>query len=734
MEIAIVGCGLRLPPSIHDIDTLWDVLRIGGDQVRETPAQRWSNDFYYHPHRDATMTSVSKWGAYLDDIEHFDPAPFGLSPREAALMDPQQRLALVVSLEAIEDAGLGLDELSGQNVGVFFGVSTWDYALQQHNPLSMSDVDLYGATGMAHAIVSNRVSYCFNLRGPSLSVDTACSSSLMAVHLAAQSISSGESTLAIAGGVNCIIGPTTTIAFSKMGILSPTGRCRAFAEEADGFVRGEGAGAVIMMPRSAARSRKLHVCAVIEATGTNQDGLTNGLAVPNPDSQATLLKQIYNRTSIDPRRLGYLEAHGTGTVVGDATEAHAIASIFEDAPPNPPLPIGSAKTNFGHLESASGILGLLKAIAICNHATVPPSLHFTRPSQYIDFDKLGLRVATGLLPIRHGCVVGINSFGFGGANVHVTIRGLNHPNRQRPKARNLPPEQPIILGLSSVSSAHLLESLKKGEERLALPQASAIALASAYGHKRTQHRFRTAFVGATKDDLLAKMRQTLDQAAATGETPRGFTNLSSKDPSVVFVFTGQGNLRTDMGQGLRGWNQTYSSVFDRCEEVCREEAGFSILEELHSTKAVAHDCEVKSSVAQPAIVAFQISLARMLIRDTHLKVAATIGHSMGEIAAAHLAGVLSLKDAMRLAVRRGKVVEAKAKDGRMLVVSCEEKRLRDVLVSHPYIEFSAFNGPNLYTVGGPPGAVKVLKTELRRRPNRFDGDGRFICISYLLDG
>ena len=494
MRIAIIGCGLRLPPSIDDLDALWDVLRIGRDLVTETPAHRWNTDFFYHPNRDATLASVSKWGAYLDDIEQFDPTPFGLSPREAALMDPQQRLALMVSLEAVEDAGLSFDELSGQNVGVFFGVSTWDYAMQQHNPLSMSDADLYGATGVAHAIVANRVSYCFNLRGPSLSVDTACSSSLMAVHLAAQSISTGESRMAIAGGVNCIIGPATTIAFSKMGILSPTGRCRTFTDDADGFVRGEGAGAIVMMPWSMARSRKLPVHAIIEATGTNQDGLTNGLAVPNLDAQIKLLKHIYNQKSIDPRRIGYIEAHGTGTVVGDAIEANAIGSIFNDVPPNPPLPIGSAKTNFGHLESASGILGLLKAIAICDRGAVPPNLHFTRPSQNIDFNALGLRVATELLPVRRGCIVGVNSFGFGGANVHVAIRSPNRPRRRSAAARHVPSPAPNhpgpVVGVWSPSAQVVATGRRTPDSSPHIGQRTLICLRSQADSTSIPRRFR----------------------------------------------------------------------------------------------------------------------------------------------------------------------------------------------------------------------------------------------------
>ncbi len=425
-DIAVVGLGLRFPQTVRTVAELWEVLINGCDQVREIPASRWNYLSFYHPRREAVGASVSKWGAFLDDIGYFDPTPFRLSAREARYMDPQQRLALEVAYEAIEDAGIPVDQIYGSHVGVYFGVSSWDYSMQQFSPFSVNDLDLYSATGMAFSVIANRVSYCLNLKGPSLIVDTACSSSLMAIHLACQSILSGESKMAIAGGVNAILNPGNTIAFSKMGILSSKGHCRAFADEADGFVRGEGAGAVLLMPLTVALERGYPIYATIVATGSNQDGATNGLAVPNGDAQIALLKSIYNGTQIAPEELGYFEAHGTGTEVGDAIEAHSIGTIAQlVSNRTKPLLIGSVKTNFGHLESASGILGFIKSVLVCHKGIIPPSLHFDRPSRHIDFDALRIAVVTKPQELPPGALVGVNSFGFGGTNAHVVLRSAH---------------------------------------------------------------------------------------------------------------------------------------------------------------------------------------------------------------------------------------------------------------------------------------------------------------------
>jgi len=718
-HIALIGCGLRMPQNVQSLDDLWDVLKNGRDHVTETPQNRWNNDLYFHQDRDAKGTSVSKWGGFLDGIDQFDPVAFGLSPREAAVMDPQQRLALITSLEAIEDAGMSVDQLQQSRVGVFFGVSTWDYAVLQYSPFTMNDPDIYSATGMAHSVVANRVSYCLNLSGPSLSVDTACSSSLMAVHLAAQSIASGESTMAIAGGVNCILGPSNTIAFSKMGILSATGRCRAFSGEADGFVRAEGAGAILMMPVEQARNLGMHNYAVIEATAANQDGRTNGLAVPSGDAQAALLKSIYNKRNINPDDLGYFEAHGTGTLVGDAIEAHSISAVAEQRSRKGKLVIGSAKTNFGHMEPASGILGLFKAMLVCDRGEIPTNLHFKTPSKHIDFDKLGISVAQGCLPLGAGSVVGVNSFGFGGANVHVALRAQIHqlgPSDIVTPVLSVPspvfePQPYYHLCLSAVSNAHLLQSIKDAEALLLADDTDFRAILSAYARKRTERQFRMSFAVKDRDDLLAQLRATIE-TAGDAPTLQNVTKAREQAPKAVFYFTGQGSQWLGMGQGLMQSSAVFREVYLQCDDVVREETGFSLNEEMQGTAALAGVVE-KTSLAQPAIVAFQIALSEMLIRQAGVQVAGVIGHSVGEIAAAYVAGVFSLRDAMALAVRRGQLVERKALPGKMLVVKASQDVQEKHLQAFPEIEVCAYNSPDLLSVGGPAEVVKQLRKTLR---------------------
>jgi acyl transferase domain-containing protein len=738
-ELAILGCAVRFPQTIRTLDQLWDVLISKSDQVTETPIERWNNDFFYNQNREAVGCTISRWGSYLSDIAQFDPQAFGLSPREARHMDPQQRLVLEVSLEALEDVGFKLDELSKKQVGVFFGVSTWDYATQQFSPLSMNDLDLYSATGMAFSVIANRVSYCLDLRGPSLIVDTACSSALMAVHLAARSVQTGESEIAVAGGVNCILGPGNTIAFSKMGILSASGRCRTFSSEADGFVRGEGAGAVVLMKRERAEALGLPIYAVIEATGTNQDGQTNGLAVPSGDAQSALLASIYGKGKIEPDRLGFFEAHGTGTEVGDAIEGHSIGQISRSrSADRGELAVGSVKTNFGHLESASGILGLMKAILVCQRGIIPPNLHFTTPSRHIDFDALRLRVVQEPEPLSPDAVVGVNSFGFGGANVHVALRALGAQRRPVSPPITVAPSEaevlpPAALGLSAVSAAHLVRAVQDCAEFLAAPEADLMQVAAAYGSKRSERRFRMGFVAADKGDLLAQMQQVL---ADFGEGKGPLVELaptSAQKKEPVFVFTGQGSQAMGMGDELRRLYPRFRETFARCDVICQAETGFSLLQ----GAGVEADPEAisRTSLAQPSITAFQISLTDLLIHEFGLKPGAVIGHSVGEIAAAHCVGIFSLEDAMRLSARRGRLVEEHAEPGKMLVASADIARLTTVMAAHPDVEISAYNSPQTFTLGGREEAIAELRKSLKAERIAFvEMEMPYAFHTALIDG
>src|SRR5215218_10203538 len=395
--IAITGIGCKLPGGVTSPAGLWAKLLAGADLISDTPPDRWNTATHYHPDRGAPGRTYSRWGGYVSDPTAFDAAFFGLTPREAVRMDPQQRWLLETAWEAIQDAGYPLSALAGSGTGVYVGISASDYGDIQKR--GRYDADMHTSTGQALSIASNRVSYLFDLRGPSLSVDTACSSSLVALDLACRAIWRGDIPLALVGGVNAILQADVAVAFSKAGMLSPTGRCRAFDAGADGFVRSEGAGVVVLKPLSRALADGDRVYAAIRATVTNQDGRTGGLTVPSAEQQRAMLEEAYRAGGVDPARVGYVEAHGTGTAVGDPIEAAAIGrALGAGRSIENPLWVGSVKSNLGHLEPASGVAGLIKLALALHHRTVPPNLHFRSPNPRIPFDEYRIRVPTAAVP------------------------------------------------------------------------------------------------------------------------------------------------------------------------------------------------------------------------------------------------------------------------------------------------------------------------------------------------
>ena len=443
--IAIVGIGCRFPGGINDTESLWKLLVEAREAVCEIPPDRWNLERFYDPEPGILSKSVAKRGGFIDGIDQFDPQFFGISPREAPYVDPQHRLVLETAWEAIEDAGIVLDLERGTDLAVFMGISHNDYQVIQGTPWDSSGITPHSPTGTAHSIAANRISYCFNLRGPSIALDTACSSALTAVHLACEHIWSGHGDIALAGGVTVMITHGGFIGFSQASMLSPDGHCKAFDASANGFVRGEGAGAVILKRLSRAIEDGDPIHAVIIGSAMNQDGHTNGISLPSAKAQARLVRDACADAGIDPSQIGFVEAHGTGTAVGDPIEAHALAeALCANRPADVPLPIGSIKTNLGHLETAAGIAGLVKAALVLKHGQIPASLHFEKPNPHIDFAALKLRVPVAMeaFPKTNGVrMAGVNSFGFGGSNSHVILdratatfqsdhSGLEHTSRR----------------------------------------------------------------------------------------------------------------------------------------------------------------------------------------------------------------------------------------------------------------------------------------------------------------
>ncbi len=556
-RIAIIGVGCRFPGGVSSKDSLWKLLVEGREAIVEVPADRWNVERYYDAEPGIAGKSIARRGGFIDEIDQFDPQFFGISPREAPYVDPQHRLLLETAWEAIEDAGLVLDFEHGTDLGVFVGISHNDYQGIQSTSFDHFSIGPHTPTGSAHSIAANRISYCLNLRGPSVAMDTACSSALTAIHTACEHIWAGRGDTALAGGVTIMISPGGFIGFSQAAMLSPEGRCAAFDASASGFVRGEGAGMVLLKRLSRAIADGDPIQGVILGTSINQDGHTNGISLPSPEAQARLVQDACRDAGIAPEQIGFVEAHGTGTAVGDPIEAHALAeALCRNRSADAPLPIGSIKTNLGHLETAAGIAGLLKAMLVIKNGQIPPSLHFSTPNPNIDFEKLKLRVPTQLESFPNGTaerIAGINSFGFGGANAHV-ILGEPPPIRSE-KTLALPGSRPWPLMLSARSekslrmlAANLCEWVK--EHANANGSSPVLPdLTYTLGVRRNHHPHRLTLVSTN----WAELAEELDLFARKEESLKirsGFTARREQPPRIGFIMSGQGPQWWGMGREL----------------------------------------------------------------------------------------------------------------------------------------------------------------------------------------
>lgn len=716
--VAIIGIGCRFPGGVNDAEALWKLLVEGREAVCEIPDDRWNVTRFYDPEPGIVGKSVTNRGGFISGLDQFDPQFFGISPREAPYVDPQHRLLLETAWEAIEDAGMVLDFEKGTDLGVFVGISHVDYQIIQGTPWDSSGITSHSSTGSAHSIAANRISYCLNLRGPSLAMDTACSSALTAVHSACEHIRAGRCNTALAGGVTVMITPGGFIGFSQASMLSPEGRCKAFDASADGFVRGEGAGMVLLKRLSDAIRDGDPIRGVIIGTAVNQDGHTNGISLPSPEAQARLVREACADAGIAPAKVGFVEAHGTGTAVGDPIEAHALAdALCVDRPEDSPLPIGSVKTNLGHMETAAGIAGLVKALLVLERGQIPPSLHFKTPSPHIDFTALKLRVPTEVEPfpgVDGQRIVGVNSFGFGGANAHVLI--TTAPEHTR-KEHAIPSEKrgwPLVLSARSENALKVLagklgawidEHMKSNGHSPLLPD-----LAYTLGARRNHHPYRITLVAATTDEAIREL-----QAYAAGEETQkvrfAFSPRREHPARIGFVMSGQGPQWWGMGRELMRHEPVFRASMERCAAALAPWTSFSLLEELARDEA---DSQLsRTEVAQPAIFAMQVSLAE-LWKSWGIQPAAIVGHSVGEIAAACVAGVLPLEEAARVIALRSKFMEGCARgDGTMLAVGLNEEEARAVILRKDRtVTIAAFNGPRSLTLSGPRVSLEAIAAEL----------------------
>ncbi|HUN48115.1 MAG TPA: beta-ketoacyl synthase N-terminal-like domain-containing protein, partial [Stellaceae bacterium] len=699
-------------PGAADIGQFWELLKSGRDAVGEVPPDRWDVDWYFHPDPARPGRIYTKAGGFLDVIDRFDADFFGISPREARQMDPQQRILLELAWEALEHADIVPARLAGSDTGVFIGISNEDYGILQRNAAE-SITDPYGASGSALAVAANRISYVLDLHGPSLAIDTACSSALVAVHGACHSLWRGESSLAIAGGINILLAPETHGAFCKAAMLSPTGRCRAFAAEADGYVRSEGGGVVILKPLPAALADGNTIHAVILNAGVNSDGRTKGIALPNPVAQEQLLRQVYGSAGIDPADVSYVEAHGTGTSAGDRVECTALGRVFgatrgaED-----PCLIGSVKTNIGHLEPASGIAGLLKATLTLEHRAIPPSLHAGNLNPKIPFDEFNLSVVREFTPLPERAeplMVGVNSFGFGGTNAHLVLR--SHVPVQPAPVPAAPEDSIEMLVLSARSEGALKTLAERYARRLREADCPALGtICRAVATHRSHHPLRIATFGESREEVAGRL-----EAFAAGYPAQMLAEgEASYQPSrIAFVFSGNGSQWVGMGRDLLAREPDFATCVGRIDAVLKPLVGWSVVEMLTSeAPATLFD---KTEIAQPALFALQVGLVELL-RRRGLTAEAMLGHSVGEVAAAHAAGALTLEQACLVVARRSQAQGRTAGAGKMAAVGLTEEQAAEAIA--PYngaLEISAVNSPASVTVSGEASALAELAEALEAK-------------------
>jgi acyl transferase domain-containing protein/NADPH:quinone reductase-like Zn-dependent oxidoreductase/SAM-dependent methyltransferase/acyl carrier protein len=717
-RIAIIGVGCRFPGGVSSKESLWKLLVEGREGIVEVPPDRFNVERYYDAEPGVAGKSIALRGGFIDAIDQFDPQFFGISPREAPYVDPQHRLLLETAWEAIEDAGLVLDFERGTDLGVFVGISHNDYQGIQSTSFDHFGIGPHTPTGSAHSIAANRISYCLNLRGPSVAMDTACSSALTAVHAACEHIRTGRGDAALAGGVTVMITPGGFIGFSQAAMLSPEGRCAAFDASASGFVRGEGAGMVLLKRLSQAIADGDPIQGVILGTSLNQDGHTNGISLPSPEAQTRLVQDACRDAGIAPEEIGFVEAHGTGTAVGDPIEAHALAeALCRNRSADTPLPIGSIKTNLGHLETAAGIAGLLKAMLALKHGQIPPSLHFATPSPHIDFAKLKLRVPIQLEPFPNGTaerIAGVNSFGFGGANAHVIL--AEPPPRQSEKSFALPGCGPWPVMLSARSetslrnsaanlSAWITEHADANGSSPVLPD-----LTYTLGVRRNHHPHRLTLVTSG----WAELAEELDAFAKTGESPRirvAFTARQEQTPRIGFIMSGQGPQWWGMGRDLMEHEPVFREAMEKCAAALRPWASFSLLEELGRSDETSQ--MHRTEIGQPSIFAMQVALAA-LWKSWGVEPSAVVGHSVGEIAAACIAGIFSIEEAARIVALRARLMESCGRgEGTMLAVGLPEDEALALIARHDRtVTISAFNGPRSITLSGPRLSLEAMAVEL----------------------
>ncbi len=705
--IGIIGIGCRFPGA-NNPESFWRLLRNGVDAITEIPPERWDIDQFYHPTPATPGKMHTRWGGFLPQVDRFDASFFGISPREAERMDPQQRILLEVTWEALEHANVVPKNLSGSRTGVFVGISNIDYI--QLIFKDYSHINAYNGIGTAFSISANRISYLLNLRGPSIAIDTACSASLVAVHSACQSLISKESDLCIVGGVNLILSPEASITFSQAQMMSADGRCKTFDANADGYVRAEGCGVVILKRVGDAVRDGNQIQAVIRGSAVNQDGLTYALTAPNGLAQQAVINQALANAGVKPAEISYVETHGTGTPLGDPIEVKALKKVLNQGRSLAnPCWFGSVKTNIGHLESAAGIAGLIKVVLSLQHGEIPPHLHLQQLNPYIKLQDTAFSIPTQLQPwpVNQGQnqpLAGVSSFGFGGTNAHVILESVTNPLPVTPEVER--PQH--LFTLSAKTESALGELVQTYEEFLRGNQHASIAdICFTANTGRSHFAHRLAIVAPSLVEIQEQLGNFTDGEVSpqllTGQAP-----LNSKT-KIAFLFTGQGSQYVDMGKELYQTQPTFRKILQQCDRILRDELEIPLLEVLYPANPDTSPIN-ETAYTQPALFALEYALYH-LWTSWGITPDVVMGHSVGEYVAATVAGVFSLEDGLKLIAHRGRLMQTSCPPGAMVSVFTDQATATAAI--QPYgekLSIAAINGHQSIVISGESPAVAAVAT------------------------
>jgi acyl transferase domain-containing protein/acyl carrier protein len=715
--VAVIGMGCRFPGA-NNLQAFWEMLSKGEDAITDFPSrpERFAADAFYDPQPETPGKIVTQQGGFLSEIDCFDYSFFGIAPREAAFLDPQIRVLLEIAWEALEDAGEVAATIAGSSTGVFIGATSNDY-LDMHLR-DLSRLTFYALADNLRNMLSGRLSFTFDLRGPSLTIDTAFSSSLVAVHLACQSLWSGESSMALAGGVHLSLQPGSSVSFSQARMLSPTSRCKAFAAEADGFVPAEGAGIVLLKLLAQAIAEQNPIHAVICGSAVSNDGKSGPfLFTPSQKGQEITLRRAYQNAGKSPAQVDYIETHGAGTQVGDPIEVAALSEVLgPERTQEEHCYLGSVKTNIGHTESAAGIAGLLKTILCLKHRTLVPNLHFQTPNPAIPWQHLPLKVVQQVMPwpqTSRPALAGVSAFGLSGTNAHIVLEEAplecTFPSLQKETASQVyllilsAKSEPALVALAQVWQKWLVQVAEDTLELTDLCLTAAL--------RRNHHEHRLAIVGTTQADFANQLEAFCNRAY--GQTLHIGRCWSGATRKIAFVFPGQGAQWISMGKQLFEQESVFREALEQCEQAMHFYTDWSLLEQLVVEKQPGFPDEI--SYVQPLIFAIQVALAKLWI-SWGLYPDLVIGHSMGEIAAAHIAGILSLEDATRIICLRSQLLQSVSGQGAMVMVGISLEQAHQIILGkEDYLSLAVSNSPDSTVLSGDPEALREVMAVLEKQ-------------------